>query len=201
MKNLQLAKKIKALRKQRGYSQEVLSERSELNLRTIQRIEAGDTEARGDTLQRLAHALQVSANDLADYTEDEDRPFLTLLNLSSLSFIAFPLLGIIVPLALWVVKKGKIRDLDKLGKRLLNFQILWCIVMCIPYILFVVFQIFHLDSSFLNGLSILNFGGFEMLVILIPLLYLINIIYVFFNSYRSYKGKLPIYQPAIPFLR
>jgi uncharacterized Tic20 family protein len=201
MKNLQLAKKIKALRKQKGYSQEVLSERSELNLRTIQRIEAGETEARGDTLQRLAQALQVSANDLVDYTEEEDRPFLALLNLSSLSFIAFPLLGIIVPLALWVVKKGKIRELDQLGKKLLNFQISWCILMCILYIVFAGFQIFHLDSSFLNGLSILNFGGVEILVFFIPLLYLINIIYVLINSYRSYRGKHAIYQPAIPFLR
>ena len=106
MKNLQLAKKIKALRKQKGLSQELLSEKSQLNLRTIQRIEAGETEARGDTLQRLANALQVSSNDLIYWIEEEDRPFLTMLNLSTLSFIAFPLLGIIIPLALWVGKKG-----------------------------------------------------------------------------------------------
>ena len=201
MKNLQLAKKIKALRKQKGLSQELLSEKSQLNLRTIQRIEAGETEARGDTLQRLANALQVSSNDLIYWIEEEDRPFLTMLNLSTLSFIAFPLLGIIIPLALWVGKKGKIRDLEKLGKRLLNFQISWCILICLPYIFFAAFQIFHFYVSFLNSLSLLNFGWFEMLFIFIPILYLVNILYVLINSYRSYNGKPPVYQPAIPFLR
>jgi len=48
-------------------------------LRTIQRIEGGETEARGDTLQRLARALDVTPNELIDWTENEDKGFLVVL--------------------------------------------------------------------------------------------------------------------------
>lgn len=41
MKNKILAKKVKELRKRKGYSQEELAEKSGLSLRTVQRIENG----------------------------------------------------------------------------------------------------------------------------------------------------------------
>ena len=52
--------KIKDLRKRRGLSQEELAEKSGLSLRTIQRIENGETDPRGDSLRRLAAALETS---------------------------------------------------------------------------------------------------------------------------------------------
>jgi transcriptional regulator with XRE-family HTH domain len=45
----EMAIRIKELRTRRGFSQEELSERTGLSLRTIQRIENGETEPRGDT--------------------------------------------------------------------------------------------------------------------------------------------------------
>jgi len=50
---------IVALRKRRGFSQEALAEQSGVSLRTIQRVEQGDTVPRGHTLQALAAALEV----------------------------------------------------------------------------------------------------------------------------------------------
>jgi transcriptional regulator with XRE-family HTH domain len=44
MKNAELAKKIKELRARKGLSQDELATASQLNLRTIQRIESGETE-------------------------------------------------------------------------------------------------------------------------------------------------------------
>jgi transcriptional regulator with XRE-family HTH domain len=47
MKNKELAQRIKELRNRRCFSQEELSEKTGLSLRTIQRIENGETEPRG----------------------------------------------------------------------------------------------------------------------------------------------------------
>lgn len=43
MKNKELAQKIKSLRNRKGFSQEELAEKTGLSLRTIQRIENGET--------------------------------------------------------------------------------------------------------------------------------------------------------------
>jgi transcriptional regulator with XRE-family HTH domain len=51
------AKRIKELRIRKGLSQEKLAELSGLSIRTIQRIENAETEARGDSLIRLSKSL------------------------------------------------------------------------------------------------------------------------------------------------
>ncbi len=53
------AARIQALRKSKGYSQELLAEQSGVSLRTIQRVEQGETVPRGHTVQALATALDV----------------------------------------------------------------------------------------------------------------------------------------------
>jgi transcriptional regulator with XRE-family HTH domain len=47
-------KKVKDLRTKQGLSQEELAEKTGLSLRTIQRIENGESIPRGDTLKRLS---------------------------------------------------------------------------------------------------------------------------------------------------
>jgi transcriptional regulator with XRE-family HTH domain len=67
MKNIQLANRIKNLRIRKGFSQEELAEISGLSLRTIQRIENGETEPRGDSLKRLVTAFEVSPDEILDW--------------------------------------------------------------------------------------------------------------------------------------
>jgi len=200
MKHSELAQKIKDLRNRKGLSQEQLADAAKINLRTVQRIEAGETEPRGDTLTRIANALNIKPEELIDWTEQEDKGFLAVLNLSALSFFAFPLLGIIVPLALWILKKDKIRNSDKVGKRLLNFQISWCIVLFLGYTLLITSKIFHVALP-LPNISILNLGRGELLILIIPIFYLTNVVLIIVNSIRSYNGKSVFYQPAFRFLR
>ncbi|WP_165821991.1 helix-turn-helix domain-containing protein [Hymenobacter edaphi] len=57
------ADRIQTIRKSRGLSQEMLAEQSGVSLRTIQRVEQGDTVPRGHTLQALAAALGVALDD------------------------------------------------------------------------------------------------------------------------------------------
>lgn len=133
MKNKELSHRIKSLRNRKGFSQEELSKRTGLSLRTIQRIENGETEPRGDSLKRLAIAFDVSSDEIIDWTVQEDKGFLTSLNLSALSFIFFPLLGILIPLIIWISKKDKIRNLNEIAKDLLNFQITWTMMLFLGY--------------------------------------------------------------------
>ncbi|MBB6108785.1 Uncharacterized conserved protein, Tic20 family [Mucilaginibacter lappiensis] len=201
MKETDLSKRIKELRVRLGLSQDELATTSQLNLRTVQRVENGETEPRGDTLKRLSNALNVTPNDLIEWTEQEDRGFLTFLNLSALAFLAFPLLGIIVPLALYMLKKDKIKNIDYTGKRILNFQISWCLLIFLSYILFIGSVIFHFNIH-IPQVSFAGFGLLELIMISVPLiLYLINTLLVLINAFRSYKGIQVVYKPAIPFLR
>ena len=53
------AERILSIRKSKGFSQELLAEQSGVSLRTIQRVEQGETVPRGHTMQALATALDV----------------------------------------------------------------------------------------------------------------------------------------------
>jgi len=132
-----LAIRLKELRNQKGMSQETLAEASVLSLRTIQRIENGDTNPTGETLKRLSNALNVNPDELIDWSIKEDKRYLIFLNLSTLTFVFFPLLGIIVPFMLWSSRKGKLKNINKIGRDLINFEITWTIALFfIPFILY-----------------------------------------------------------------
>ena len=122
MKNGHLSARVKELRNQKGLSQETLAEESGLSLRTIQRIENGESNPTGDTLKRLSRALNVNPDELIDWTIKEDQRYLTFMNLSALTFIFFPLLGIIVPFMLWTSKKDKIKNINKFLLCSFSFQ-------------------------------------------------------------------------------
>lgn len=197
MKNAELAKKIKQLRIRKRYSQEELANLTGLSLRTVQRIENGETEPRGDSLQRLASALEVTADELIDWPEQEDSGFLVFLNLSALSFVAFPLLGIIIPFAIWMTKKDKIRYINDTGKKIVNFQVTWCILLFIFYIFFFGLSFLHIHLR----MSFMGLGTPETFLLFNVAMYLGNIVLILFNTYRTYKEKKVLYQPAIPMLR
>lgn len=185
------------MRTRKGFSQDELAETAKINLRTVQRIESGETEPRGDTLRRLALALNVTPDDLIDWAEEEDANFLMFVNLSALSFIVFPLLGVIIPMILWLTRKDKVKHLNQMGRRLLNFQITWCVLMFLIYALILSAGIFHLPIPFLRG----SIGGMEIMLIVIPFMYLMNILLIILNAYRSAKGSIVYYKPALRILK
>jgi len=190
LKNKDLAKKVKELRKRSGISQELLAENSGLSLRTIQRIENGETQPTGDSIKRLSSALNVTPNELIDWQIIKDNNVLLLLNLSQLGFIAFPLLGILIPLIIWTSKKDKIKDVDQVGKSILNFQISWTLLL-----FFMAIGIFI--SAKLNLSINISFAG---ILLAISGMYFMNFAVVIFNTLRYHNGKPVKYKPAFPFL-
>lgn len=65
METKDLAKKLKELRALRGMSQEYLAEESRVGLRTIQRIENNESTPTGETIKRIANALDVELSELS----------------------------------------------------------------------------------------------------------------------------------------
>lgn len=186
-----LALRVKELRIQRGMSQELLAEESGLSLRTIQRIEKGQSNPTGESLKRLANALNVSPDELIDWSIKEDKKYLIYLNLSALTFLFFPLLGILIPFILWTSKKGKIKGINKLGKDLINFEISWTILLFfIPILLFIVSK-----TGLIKNITLSTF------IIAIGLLYGINLFLILLNTLRISNEKNVIYISLIKFLR
>lgn len=197
MDTSELSQKIKQLRSTKGFSQELLAEKSQLSLRTIQRIENGETGVRGDTLKRLAAALEITTEELSGKKlEVTDKRNPTLLNLSALSFLAFPLLGVVVPLVIWATQKDKTSYMDSTGKKLINFQLSWCILFFILNVLIIVPKIMHVSLQIFGPL-----GRPESFMLMLASLYLLNFLLIIINTIRSSSQKSVFYQPAIPFFR
>lgn len=185
-----LAEKIGALRKSKGLSQEQLADESSINLRTLQRIESGSTEPRGNTLRAIAKALNTPLEDLLDSTQEANPGFLQMMNLASLSFWMVPLGNLFIPLILWVLKRDKVKGVDQLGRRLLNFQLTWSFLLY-GYLLLVVLFLFHQLPFFMSPLLI---GP-----IVLSLCFL-NTLIILVASFQLRRGRETVYSLAVPIL-
>lgn len=200
MKNGNLANRVKELRKRNGLSQEALTENSGLSLRTIQRIENGETQPTGDTLKRIAKALNVTPNELVDWTIMEDKGFLKALNLSALTFLFFPILGILVPLIMWISKKDKLKDLNKIGRDIINFEITWTVLLFLGFLLNAVYMAYYWETNgVVSASSILTSVRFNMFFLIF--MYLFNLVFVIFNTVLIARDKEVRYFPKINFIR
>ena len=191
---MNISQRVKALRNQKGMTQESLAENSGLSLRTIQRIENNETQPRDDSLKRLAIALKTTPDDLLEWTIQEDKGYLTLMSLSALGFLFFPILGIIIPLVFWILKKDKLKYVDNIGKSILNFEITWSIIF-FSYFILIFIGIFSRVMTFISPPSILK------LYIPIIILYLYNFVVIVVNSIRISKNKDTKYIPAFRIFR
>ena len=191
MKKNHLAIRVIELRNQKGMSQEILAEESGLSLRTIQRIENGETNPTGDTLKRLSNALNVNPDELIDWTIKEDKGYLTFLNLSALTFIFFPLLGILVPFILWTSRKDKLKNINKIGRDLINFEITWTIML-----FFILFSLFLFTK-----IGLFERLTFITIITTTTIMYFLNIMFIIINTFRISNKKDVVYYPIIKFLR
>lgn len=94
-----IAKKISEARKIKGITQEELAEQSQINLRTIQRIENSESEPRGKTFHLICDVLGINVAELLsnDHSQKEknignkivDGLFLLALNMVLMAIIGF----------------------------------------------------------------------------------------------------------------
>jgi len=120
---MNIGNKIEQARKRKGWSQEKLAEKSNVNLRTIQRIEAAHNEPRGSTLHLITTALGLQVEELfEEYGAEENRGYLASLHLLGMLGFALPFGSIIIPYFLWQNKKGKVLHLSQHAKEAILFQ-------------------------------------------------------------------------------
>jgi len=188
MKKELVSKKIIALRRQNGLSQEQLSNNSGVAIRTVQRIEAGTVAAHLQTLSLLAKALNVEVSELttsqAPSNNESMKNSLLLLHLSPIIGSAFPLGNVLLPVALWLYKRSEFQstEINNHGRSIVNFQL----TMLIAYVTCIVGRIMH-NLPY----------AIELFLVLI----LLNLVLMLFNSWRIWKGKAYDYILSIPFLR
>lgn len=142
----------------------------------------------------------MSPDDITDWTVQEDKGFLINLNLSALSFIIFPLLGIVIPLILWISKKDKIRNLNEIAKDLLNFQITWTMLLFVGYIGIAFSTVYKIKTTGDVNAAILSSRNILNLVFFV-IMYSYNLILTVINSIRINNDKDTGYYPKIKFLR
>lgn len=168
--------RLKRIREKQNLTQEELSERSGISIRTIQRIESGN-EPKGQTLKLLVKSLGIEENDLIEKEEIEFADNSTIhkfINLSSLPFTIIPPLNILIPLVIMFFKK----QFDPLTKQIISIQILWLIFAAI---------IFMSSALLQNWLSL----GKKTVVVVMILLVLSNVLIILRNSAEiDKKGKL-----------
>ena len=183
-----------------GYSQEELSEKTGLSLRTIQRIENGETEPRGDSLKRLASVFDISPDEIVDWAIQENKGFLISLNLSALAYMVLPILGIVVPLIIWISKKDKIKKLNDLAKDLLNFQLTWTITLFIGTMFFIGRSVYTIKIMGDISPAMITSMSFSILLLFV-IMYLFNLVLIIVNTIRINHDKSVVYYPKISFLR
>ncbi|MFI2741500.1 helix-turn-helix domain-containing protein [Zhouia sp. PK063] len=128
-----LAEKIKYLRKKKGLSQVALGELSGVSYKTIQRIERENTNPSGDTLTRIAAALEVPLAQLVEKEKADMFPYIIMvLPLSALLFLINMYLGILVPiLVAFVLWYKNVPNVKSIAVKVIVVEILWLIVQMI----------------------------------------------------------------------
>ena len=186
MKKELVSKKIIALRRKNGLSQEQLSNNSGVALRTVHRIEAGSVSAHLQMLTLLAKALNIEVSELTisqgPSSNVSIRTSLLLLHLSPIIGSVFPLGNVLLPIALWSYKRTESIEFNNHGRSIVNFQLTILIIYLASFIMIIM-------HTWSNALYILYVS------------IVLNFVLILLNSWRIWKGKTYNYMLSVSFLK
>ncbi|WP_109301274.1 serine hydrolase [Aquimarina sp. AU474] len=184
MEDQSIAKNLIYQRKLKGYSQEELSAKTQVTIRTIQRIEKGDVNPHLQTIKLLATALDIEVEDLLIIENPKEetiqKKWLLLMHGAPIIGVVIPLCNIFIPLFLWIHKREDNKVYDQHGRAIINFQITITILFIISIITLVI-----LPGAFF----------FFIAVILFSIIMMIRNVISAVNSQKCY------YPLSIPFLK
>lgn len=186
-----LAENLVYQRKLKGLTQKELSDRTNVTVRTIQRIEKGETDPHLQTIKLLAAALEVEVDELMvlEDPKEENIQKKWLLLMHATPFIGFvvPLANIFIPLFLWIHKREDSKIYDEHGRKVVNFQT----TMVLAFAVALLVMIF-------SGNAFISVGPLITIVmVIIPYASLVMLINIFtaVNKQKSY------YPLSFPFIR
>jgi len=184
MKQESISKNLIYYRKKEGLSQEKLSEKSSVTVRTIQRIEKGTVSPHLDTLKLLAVGLGIKIEDLKPIENPKEESIQTKW---LLLFHGLPLLGVVVPffniltvLFLWVHKREDNPIYDRHGRKIINYNISITLIFILAFV----------------ALLTVEGYGFLFFIIVVPL----NFVIILFNLFYVLNTQKCYYPFSIPFL-
>ncbi|MEG9327873.1 serine hydrolase [Salinimicrobium catena] len=186
-----LAENLVYQRKLKGFSQKELADRTNVTVRTIQRIEKGETEPHLQTVKLLAAALEIEVDELMllEDPKEENIQKKWLLLIHSTPFIGFvlPLANLFIPLFLWIHKREDNKVYEEHGRKVINFQITMILFFVILLLLGML-----VDRAFMSWGSLINLA-----VLIIPYATVVMLVNIFtaINSQKSY------YPLSFPFIR
>lgn len=143
MKNKSLSENLIYQRKLKGFTQESLSDKTNVGIRTIQRIEKGEVDPHMQTIKLLAEGLEIKVEDLIildnPHEKEVERKWLFLFHL--LPFIGFiiPFANLFIPLILWAVKSKDHPSYDNHARAVINFHASITLYLLISLLLFFAF--------------------------------------------------------------
>lgn len=159
MKEQTLKENLVYHRKLKGYTQDELSDKSSVGVRTIQRIEKGDVQPHLQTVKLLAKGLDIDVEDLLvlDNPNEEviKRKWMLLLHGSPFFGLIIPFANVLFPLFLWISKAEDNKVYDEHGRAVINFHCTLNLFLIISLLLFFPFpgiNFFGTGAVFLFGL-------------------------------------------------
>ncbi len=165
MKEQSLKENLLYQRKLKGYTQDQLSEKTTVGVRTIQRIEKGEVQPHLQTVKLLAAGLDIEVDDLIvlDNPKEEtiQRKWMLLLHASPFFGLIIPFANVLFPLFIWISKAEDNKIYDEHGRAVINFHStinLLLIISLLMFFLFPGFNFFFTGAVFLWGIimTILN---------------------------------------------
>ncbi len=165
MKQQTLKENLVYQRKLKGFTQDELSERTTVGVRTIQRIEKGEVQPHLQTVKLLAVGLDVEVEDLIvlDNPNEEvvKRKWMLLFHGTPFIGLIIPFANVLIPLFLWISKAEDNKIYDAHGRAVVNFHCTINVLLIISLLLFFPFpgiNFFGTAAVFLYGIivSIMN---------------------------------------------
>ncbi|MCO4822470.1 MAG: helix-turn-helix domain-containing protein [Flavobacteriaceae bacterium] len=159
MKSKTLSENLVYQRKLKGYTQEDLSDKTTVGVRTIQRIEKGDVQPHLQTVKLLAVGLDVEVDELLvlDNPNEEviQRKWMLLLHGTPFVGLIIPFANVLIPLFIWISKADDNKIYDAHGRAVINFHCTINVLLIISLLLFFPFpgiNFFGTGAVFLFGI-------------------------------------------------
>lgn len=187
---MMLHQEIATLRKSKGLTQEELASRTGLTVRTIQRIESGESVPRSYTLKAIAQALDTPFETFTPKetttsgTTSEDaqaaRDALQLLNLSSFFYIIIPYVHFLVPMNMLKKNKDLPPPMIVFARKLIRQQVYWVIATLLAMLLTLAYNLTQ-HAIFHTSYNIHYLWPFFIM-------YLVNAVIILVNARRIRRG-------------
>lgn len=161
MKQAAIKENLLYQRKLKGYTQDELSEKTSVAVRTIQRIEKGEVQPHMQTVKLLAVGLDIEVDDLLVLENPKEetiqRKWMLLLHASPFFGLIIPFANVLFPLFTWMSKAEDNKIYDSHGRAVINFHCTINLMLIASLLLFFVFpgyNYFITAAIFLFGIIV-----------------------------------------------